>query len=73
MHQMNADGTIKCDEDGNRLPRILDKKKQYRTYYFYPKNKIPREFYSEAHIGDENCVQPAPETDPEARQHTVCG
>ena len=66
MHQMNADGTVRVDSDGNRLPRVLDKKKQYRTYYFYLKSRIPRNFYDPAHVGDPDYVQPAPETDPEA-------
>jgi hypothetical protein len=66
QHQMNPDGTIKCDEDGNRLPRVLVKKAPYpQTFYFYRKGTIPPHKYSEEHIGDPEYVQPAPETDPE--------
>lgn len=65
-HPMNADGTIMTDRDGNRLPRELDKKKQYRTYYFYHKSHVPCNKYDEAHLGDPDYVQPAPEKDPEA-------
>lgn len=66
QHPMNPDGTVKTDGDGNRLPRELDKKKQYRVYYFYPKARVPRHFYDPAHVGDPDYVQPAPEEDPEA-------
>lgn len=65
-HPLNPDGTIRCDAEGNRLPRELDKKKQYRTYYFYHKSHVPSHPYDDAHIGDPDYVQPAPETDPEA-------
>ena len=65
-HPLNPDGTIKCDKDGNRLPRELDRKKQYKTYYFYRKGHIPKYFFDEDHIGDPDYVQPVPEKDPEA-------
>jgi hypothetical protein len=65
-HELNADYTIKCDKDGIRLPRVLDKKHQYRTYYFYHKSQIPHHAFDDAHIGDPDYVQEAPETDPEA-------
>lgn len=64
-HPLNPDGTIMCDKDGNRLPRELDRKKQYRTYYFYHKSNIPSHQYDESHTGDPDYVQGAPETDPE--------
>ena len=67
-HELNVDGTVKCDKEGNRLPRVLDKKHQYKTYYFYPKSKIPRHSYDPAHVGDPDYVQNAPDTDPEAQQ-----
>ena len=66
QHPMNPDGTIKTDRDGNRLPRELDKLKPPRTYYFYPKSRIPRHFYSPGHEGDKDYVQAAPEVDHEA-------
>ena len=65
-HELNEDKTIKCDKDGNRLPRVLDKKHQYRVYYFYHKAQIPHYAFDDAHIGDPDYVQPAPEVDPEA-------
>lgn len=66
QHQFNPDGSIKTDNDGNRLPRVLVKKAPYpKTFYFYRKGKVPPHKYSEAHIGDTDYVQPAPETDPE--------
>lgn len=64
-HEQNKDGSIKCDKEGNRLPRVLDKKKQYKTYYFYRKSQVPTHYYDEAHIGNPDYVQPAPEEDPE--------
>lgn len=70
QHQMNADGTIKTDNDGNRLPRVLEKLKQPRTYYFYRKSAIPRHFYDPAHEGDKDYVQAAPEKDPETQGDT---
>jgi hypothetical protein len=66
MYPKNADGTIQTDEHGNRLPRVLDKKKQQKCYYFYRKGTVPRHRYNDAHIGDPDYVQPAPETDPDA-------
>jgi hypothetical protein len=67
QHQLNPDGSIRTDADGNRLPRVLVKKAPYpKTFYFYRKGKIPAHKYSENHIGDADYVQPAPETDPEA-------
>ena len=58
--------SIATDSEGNRLPRELIKKKPYpRCYYFYRKGQIPRNFFDEAHIGDPDYVQPAPEIDPE--------
>ena len=71
MYPSNPDGTIQLDRDGNRMPRVLDKKKQYRTYYFYRKGTVPKHKFDEAHIGDPDYVQPAPETDPEASTSTV--
>ena len=65
MYQTNPDGTIKTDENGNRLPRVLEKIKQPRTYYFYQKIRVPRNFYDGAHEGDPDYVQAAPEEDPE--------
>ena len=65
QHQLNADGTIMTDKDGNRLPRVMEKIKQPRTYYFYLKSRIPRFWYSPDHIGDKDYVQGAPEEDPE--------
>lgn len=65
QHPMNPDGTIKTDKDGNRLPRVLEKVKQPRTYYFYRKSAIPRHFYDPAHEGDKDYVQAAAATDPE--------
>ena len=68
VHQLNADGTIQTDKDGNRLPRVLEKLNQPRTYYFYQKGKIPHHAYDPAHVGDDDYVQAAPETDPEANE-----
>ena len=65
QYPVNADGTIKTDKDGNRLPRELVRTKQYRTYYFYRKSKVPRHFYDPEHEGDSDYVQAAPETDPD--------
>lgn len=65
MHEMNPDGTIKTDKDGNRLPRVLEKLKQPRVFYFYRKGHVPFNQYDEAHLGDKDYVQPAPEKDPE--------
>ena len=65
QHQMNPDGTVQTDREGNRLPRVLEKIKQPRTYYFYRKSRVPRHFYDPAHEGDPDYVQAAPETDPE--------
>lgn len=65
MHELNADGTIKTDKDGHRLPRILEKIKQPRTYYFYRKGRVPRHFYEPGHEGDPDYVQAAPDMDPE--------
>lgn len=60
------DGSIPIDEHGNRLPRELVKKAPYpQVYYFYRKGTVPKHPYDDAHIGDQNYVQPAPETDPE--------
>lgn len=67
MHPMNADGTVRTDGNGNRLPRELVKKAPYpRVYYFYPKARVPRHFFDEAHAGDRDYVQDAGETDPES-------
>lgn len=68
QHPMNADGTIQTDEQGNRLPRVLDKSHQREVIYFYPKARIPFNAFDPAHIGDKDYVQPAPETDPEAEE-----
>lgn len=66
QHQMNADGSIKTDKHGKRLPRVLIKKSPYpKTYYFYRKGTVPRYEYDDAHIGDPDYVQPAPDIDPE--------
>lgn len=66
MHELNADGTIKTDGEGQRLPRVLERIKQPRTYYFYRKGRVPRHFYEPGHEGDPDYVQAAPEEDPEA-------
>jgi hypothetical protein len=67
QYQMNPDGTIKTDDDGNRLPRVLVKKAPYpKTFYFYRKGTVPAHKYNAAHVGDPDYVQPAPETDPES-------
>ena len=68
MYPINPDGTIQTDGKGNRLPRVLDKKNQQKCYYFYRKGHIPKHTYNDAHIGDPDYVQPAPETDPETRR-----
>lgn len=65
QHSLNADGSIQTDKDGNRLPRVLEKTKPPRTFYFYRKSHIPRHFYDPAHEGDKDWVQAAPEVDPE--------
>ena len=64
---INADGTLQTDSQGNRLPRVLEKKQQPPCYYFYLKSRIPRNFYdpSGLHDGDRDYVQAAPEKDPE--------
>ena len=66
MHEMNPDGTIKTDKDGNRLPRVLEKLKQPRVFYFYRKGHVPFNQYDEAHTGDKDYVQASPEKDLEA-------
>ena len=71
QHPMNADGTIQTDEQGNRLPRVLDKSHQREVIYFYPKARIPFNPFDPAHIGDKNYVQPAPEQDPEAEMKNL--
>lgn len=68
QHPMNADGTIQTDEQGNRLPRVLDKSHQREVIYFYPKACIPFNAFDPVHIGDKDYVQPAPEQDPEAEE-----
>ena len=68
MYPINPDGTIQTDGKGNRLPRVLDKKNQQKCYYFYRKGHVPKHTYNDAHIGDPDYVQPAPETDPETRR-----
>ena len=67
QHPRGTDGySIAIDSKGNRLPRELVKKAPYpRVYYFYRKNAIPRHFYDDAHAGDKDWVQAAPEEDPE--------
>ena len=65
MYPMNKDGTIQTDEKGNRLPRMLDKRNQQLCYYFYRKGTVPKHKYNDAHIGDPDYVQPAPEKDPD--------
>lgn len=65
-HQENPDGSLKTDEHGNRLPRVLIKKAPYQdVFYFYRRGRVPKHKYSEDHIGDPDYVQPAPEKDPE--------
>ena len=71
MYPSNPDGSIMLDSEGNRMPRVLDKKKQYRTYYFYRKGTVPKHKFDEAHIGDPDYVQPAPEKDPEVSTATA--
>lgn len=66
MYPMNKDGTIQTDAQGNRLPRVLEKKKQPLCYYFYRKGTVPKHKYNDAHVGDPDYVQPAPEKDPDA-------
>ena len=68
QHPMNNDGTIQTDEQGNRLPRVLDKSHQREVIYFYPKARIPFNAFDPAHIGDKDYVQPAPEQDPETEE-----
>ena len=70
QHPMNPDGTIQTDEQGNRLPRVLDKSHQREVIYFYPKTSIPFNPFDPAHIGDKekDYVQPAPEQDPETEE-----
>jgi len=68
QHPMNPDGTIQTDEQGNRLPRVLDKSHQREVIYFYPKARIPFNPFDPAHIGDKDYVQPAPEQDPETEE-----
>ena len=70
MYPSNPDGSIMLNRDGNRMPRVLDKKKQYRTYYFYREGTVPNHKFDEAHIGDEDYVQPAPEVDPEKNDYS---
>ena len=66
-HVENPDGSLKTDGHGNRLPRVLVKKAPYQdVFYFYRKGTVPKHKYDDAHIGDKDYVQPAPETDPEA-------
>ena len=65
QHPMNADGTIQTDEQGNRLPRVLDRSHQREVYYFYSKAHIPFNPFDPAHIGDKDYVRPAPEEDPD--------
>lgn len=67
------DGSIKTDNQGNRLPRLLDNSK---CYYFYRKTEIPTHPYVNAnkgrierHIGDKSYVQPAPDSDPDVNFH----
>ena len=68
QYPKNQDGSIPLDRDGNRVPRELSRKAPYpRVYYFYRKGYVPRHFYDEAHAGDRDYVQGAPETDPEQR------
>ena len=68
QYPRNPDGSIPTDNEGNRKPRELTKKAPYpRVYYFYRKSHVPRHFYNEAHLGDKDYVQPAPETDPESK------
>ena len=68
MYPMEKDGTIMTDEKGNRLPRVLDKKNQQLCYYFYRKGRVPKHTYNDAHIGDPDYVQPAPERDPDGEE-----
>lgn len=68
QHPMNADGTIQTDEQGNRLPRVLDKSHQREVIYFYSKACIPFNPFDPAHLGDKDYVQPAPEQDPETEE-----
>ena len=65
-YPMNKDGTIQTDDQGNRLPRVLDRKHHELCFYFYRKGRVPSQRYDEAHVGDKDYVQPAPETDPDA-------
>ena len=69
-HQKNPDGSLMTDENGNRLPRVLIKKAPYQAvYYFYRKGAVPKYKYDEAHIGDPDYVQPAPDVDIETGNH----
>ena len=67
QYPRGTDGySIPTDSEGNRLPRELVKKAPYpRVYYFYRKGRVPRNFYDEAHTGDKDWVQAAPDEDPE--------
>ncbi len=66
-HRENPDGSLMTDDQGNRLPRVLIKKAPYQdVFYYYRRGRVPKHKYSEAHIGDPDYVQPAPEKDPEA-------
>ena len=66
MYPYDKSTGILTDEHGHRLPRQLVKKAPYpQVYYFYRKNGVPKHRYDPAHIGDEDYVQPAPETDPD--------
>ena len=65
QHPMNPDGTIQTDKEGNRLPRVLDKSHHREVYYFYRKGQVPFHGVDEAHVGDKDYVQEAPDIDPE--------
>lgn len=75
QHPKAPDGySIETDSKGNRKPRELSRKAPYpRVYYFYRKGHVPRHFYDEAHIGDSDYVQPAPDKDPEASKDMETG
>lgn len=68
QHPKASDGYgVATDSQGHRLPRELVKKAPYpRVYYFYPKARVPRNFFDEAHVGEKDYVQGAPEVDPES-------
>lgn len=74
QHELNDDGTIKTDANGNRLPRVLikDAKHTQRVYYFYRRGAVPHKFYDKSgqHAGDPNYVQPAPDKDPDEISYT---